>query len=1214
MEANPELISDLEKVRQKDLVVSGAAKISEDDEIILHRSTKNEVSSTNKQFLEKMHDNKGGEDAGWALVDSIVVPALDVNKLIEQHLFDGRFFLLSVDTEGSDLSVIKHIDIDRFKPEFIIMEPSDEIIGRDNGSLPLKGYLATKGYDCIARTRVNLIFRRSVDQVRPRQQTLIQDTFPAAVNQNQIRNFEIDPDCEVYKNIRQEILSPKTRVVSFDVFDTALLRPVLEPKDVFRLLNRQIKEVTGLINFDFASVRILAERQLRLKIKENKEKIDPTLDQIYDRVGQLTVLPKKKIEIIKKIEVETELNFVRASSMMYHLYKLAIDAGKQIAFCSDTYFSSSTIREMLSRTGYVDYNFLIVSCEAGFTKKDGELFAELVKEANVQPEAIVHIGDNKKSDIVNCERYNIRCCYTPSPRDKLKSSATNHKRVWGDFDKLSIKTRCMIALYANKYYSRSFRGDISNTLFNGSLEAFGYYALGPFLYGLIAWLKQNVDSRNNDVIFFLSRDGYLPLKAWEKLNLSKDDGPKIEYLPISRRALIPLGLRYGDPTQALFSSPASSDMTLNEFLCSRLDQKTARDIESLLIESGLEPTDKVLQKYSSLLSILAEQKKKIDELIQPAADSSRNFYKMKFDEFQCPALFDVGRKGTFQSILSSLFNRRIHGYYVVTEGAVEFNISAKDYEALFPQVMRSLFPDEPDTVIYEALLSEQKAGHVGFSNSQEPLFDPDTTPDLESASSVEKIQAAALELIGDVKSFFGDEFLDHKSNSRSINHLLSTFKRFPEDANILFPITHEDGMFNKDRRRLLSFYSSPMSSGSISNDLISEINLKHLVFYCPAMSRIRGGVERVVSLLSGYLYRRGYKVSILTSGNEMDLAPKPVYPLPNGTKLLHVNVRDVESVRAAINSLKPDVLIVLASGQVVNPFVRLAREMGIPFMLGERAEPSASRKTYWRKEWQSRYIRIYNKADLVSVQFPVFRKFFPLLMRRKVVALPNPLMPMKQGKFTKRKKVILCVARISLQQKQQDLLVESFALIANEFPDWQLHLAGERKPGDTEIIVKLINKLGLSDRVTLLGEVSNIQEHYDSASIFAFPSAFEGFPNALAEALSSGLPAIGLRSCAGTSSLIRDGVNGYLVGGERKDIAENFSRSIRNLISSESLRETMGNAATKSMSAYSLEQSLAKWMEAINKTERRGLKRVARRRWLKPIERVISAISLGFIK
>ncbi len=90
--------------------------------------------------------------------------------------------------------------------------------------------------------------------------------------------------------------------------------------------------------------------------------------------------------------------------------------------------------------------------------------------------------------------------------------------------------------------------------------------------------------------------------------------------------------------------------------------------------------------------------------------------------------------------------------------------------------------------------------------------------------------------------------------------------------------------------------------------------------------------------------------------------------------------------------------------------------------------------------------------------------------------------------------------------------------------------------------------------------VKDVDELLNRSSIFAFPSILEGFPNALSEAMASGLPCVSFNCDTGPSDLINDGKNGYLVDVGDIDM---FSLRLRNLMESESLRANIALEAIK---------------------------------------------------
>jgi glycosyltransferase involved in cell wall biosynthesis len=115
-------------------------------------------------------------------------------------------------------------------------------------------------------------------------------------------------------------------------------------------------------------------------------------------------------------------------------------------------------------------------------------------------------------------------------------------------------------------------------------------------------------------------------------------------------------------------------------------------------------------------------------------------------------------------------------------------------------------------------------------------------------------------------------------------------------------------------------------------------------------------------------------------------------------------------------------------------------------------------------------------------------------------------------------------------RKNVEYIVQSFSKVKGSIPH-DLILAGA--PGDSiSAVVKLINDLGLKDRVTLTGYISDERRHllYKYADIFVYPSKYEGFGLVLLEAMSYGIPVIttsnsSLVEAAGNAALYCDGQN-----------------------------------------------------------------------------------------
>ncbi len=151
VEANPELIDDLEKGRPDDLVVHGAVQTEAVETVKLSISNQSELSSVDRTFVLGWKCGSVGESA-W-----IDVPALRINDVVGQHFSDRTLAYLSIDVEGLDLALLRDLDFDRSRPWFVQAEPSDHHL--PHNSERMIEFMDSTGYELVAKTEVNLIFR-----------------------------------------------------------------------------------------------------------------------------------------------------------------------------------------------------------------------------------------------------------------------------------------------------------------------------------------------------------------------------------------------------------------------------------------------------------------------------------------------------------------------------------------------------------------------------------------------------------------------------------------------------------------------------------------------------------------------------------------------------------------------------------------------------------------------------------------------------------------------------------------------------------------------------------------------------------------------------------------------------------------------------------------------------------------------------------------------
>ena len=271
------------------------------------------------------------------------------------------------------------------------------------------------------------------------------------------------------------------KIVSLDVFDTALFRTVYEPKDIFKVVG----EI--LVDSEFYDRRIVAEMEVA--------KVKPFYN-IYD-IYECEYLKKYGYEPDLEIEVE-QLKCVPNTELLKQYNRNP----KKYVFISDMYLPSHIIEGMLESIGYKSPR-VFVSCEQEAYKGDGSLFKKVQEQLGVTIEA--HYGDNYVADIEGAKKAGIKKVIFNPALHNIEMS-------------LPIVKNPMLKKLTALWFNRKPEEKIAL-----------YHA--PLIAEFAKWVVNN--RKEGQKIFFLSRDMYMPyLIAKEELN-AKD----VYYLHASRRSL-----------------------------------------------------------------------------------------------------------------------------------------------------------------------------------------------------------------------------------------------------------------------------------------------------------------------------------------------------------------------------------------------------------------------------------------------------------------------------------------------------------------------------------------------------------------------------------------------------------------------------------------------------------------------------------------------------
>lgn len=352
-------------------------------------------------------------------------------------------------------------------------------------------------------------------------------------------------------------------------------------------------------------------------------------------------------------------------------------------------------------------------------------------------------------------------------------------------------------------------------------------------------------------------------------------------------------------------------------------------------------------------------------------------------------------------------------------------------------------------------------------------------------------------------------------------------------------------------------------------------------------SLFAGGAERVMSMMANYWAQKGWTVTLLTSDDgtpppfyELDrrVRHKPLGIMAESTNILQGgwrNVRRVFVLRREIGASHPDAVISFMDR--TNVLVLLAtRGMEVPLLVSERIDPAMYPLN---RVWSALRIWLYPYADAVIVQTK--RATSALPKQSLVHVIPNPITPCpeesEQGSTLRIPAYSIIAMGRFAEQKGFDLLIRAFSSLRELHPGWHLVILGDG-PLRPEL-AQLADRLGVADNVLLPGQVKNPLAVLSQAEIFVLSSRFEGFPNALCEAMACGLAVISTDCPSGPREIIRDGIDGILVPSDDVDaLADAMAR----LMADERERRRLAAHAPQVTQRFGLENVMGMWEDVLS--------------------------------
>ncbi|MTE25585.1 MULTISPECIES: glycosyltransferase [Winogradskyella] len=296
-----------------------------------------------------------------------------------------------------------------------------------------------------------------------------------------------------------------------------------------------------------------------------------------------------------------------------------------------------------------------------------------------------------------------------------------------------------------------------------------------------------------------------------------------------------------------------------------------------------------------------------------------------------------------------------------------------------------------------------------------------------------------------------------------------------------------------------------------------------------------GGAERVITFVAKHLDKKKFDVTLVVIGFEKDTK----YDVSEISVIYLEKPRVLSGVKGIIRLLaKHRPQVVVSSISHLNIIMGLISKLfpKIKF-IGRHATITNVAKKY-KKPRKKSFISSFIKFDQIGIKSldyiicqstdmkDDFLKIYNIDENR-VKIIHNPVTQVdvlkQKGKSINSIKKFITVGRMTKVKGQARLLdVLSRLTIPFEFT-----IIGDGR--NKEDILNKIEELQLNDKVTHIEHSDDVFSHLIKHDMFLQGSYSEGFPNALLESCTVGVPVIAFNAPGGTKEIVTNGVNGYLV-------------------------------------------------------------------------------------
>jgi predicted HAD superfamily hydrolase len=332
-----------------------------------------------------------------------------------------------------------------------------------------------------------------------------------------------------YQNGELSALIAAHELISFDVFDTLILRKVSKPTDVFSLVKMKLIAAPEALLHQhtvdgFPELRVRAERLARADKHQREHSQEVTLDEIYCQVARLSRAGPAAVDLLRRTELEVEHGLVYPNPAGKVIFDTALAQHKRIVYCSDMYLPAATIESLLAHCGFGVQDGLYVSCEHARSKGEGTIFHFIAERHGTSTKQILHFGDNRHADLVMAQQAGCSAVHLPYERPAVKVSIP----VAGEHPFFPETVGSIVQGILRKRAPNPGNSD-------DPWERIGYRVFGPLFTGFLLWLVSIAQERRPEKILLFARDCHF---VWKNLGRFLNPGIETHYLYVSRASLL----------------------------------------------------------------------------------------------------------------------------------------------------------------------------------------------------------------------------------------------------------------------------------------------------------------------------------------------------------------------------------------------------------------------------------------------------------------------------------------------------------------------------------------------------------------------------------------------------------------------------------------------------------------------------------------------------